>query len=485
MKKLALSMVIALLGAITAVVVTVTSTISTAAQLMVTTIVMHGTGEGLPPPIFVSEALENYIYPTNPWLPADPNADPLFTPEDAWPLTGLFTYTFGRSVRIGLRDLEDEVNDAETTEPIVIFGISQSAVISTEYKRKLARQYPGTDNPDAPDITFVLPGNLNRPNGGVMSRFRGLYIPILNFSFNGPTPTNTSFTTYDIAREYDGFADFPNFPLNLLATLNAVAGIIYIHSGYMTVGLDPDPSQYQQGPPHGDTTYYFIPTPHLPLLQPFRDLGFPEPLLALIEPVLKVIIDLGYDRDIPPWRPTRAGLFPLLNPFTVANDLVNAIGQGIDDALGLPVPPSPFSNSEPTINAAARTGAETDPVTALETQADSIEPIESEPPTQSIQPTGTQLQPDIDPVTATKPQTDTDPVIETSKPNDVNEPSKTKKRKAVHEATETRKPNRVDKPSEINTLKDVDQGIDGETDTDLKKAHPADTHDDASESAAG
>ncbi len=37
--------------------------------------------------------------------------------------------------------------------------------------------------------------------------------------------------------EYDGFADFPQYPLNLLADLNAVAGIVYVHPTYFSLPL--------------------------------------------------------------------------------------------------------------------------------------------------------------------------------------------------------------------------------------------------------
>jgi hypothetical protein len=44
-------------------------------------------------------------------------------------------------------------------------------------------------------------------------------------------------------------------------------------------------------------------------------------------------VELGYDRSIPPWEPTPARLIPTLDPATVATDLVNAIGEGINNAL--------------------------------------------------------------------------------------------------------------------------------------------------------
>ena len=75
----------------------------------------------------------------------------------------------------------------------------------------------------------MLGGDPNLPNGGLVARFPGLYIPILDWSFNGPEPTDTQFDTVVITRQYDFFADFPLYPLNLVADLNAVLGVFYVH----------------------------------------------------------------------------------------------------------------------------------------------------------------------------------------------------------------------------------------------------------------
>jgi hypothetical protein len=152
----------------------------------------------------------------------------------------------------------------------------------------------------------------------------------------GPAPTDTQFHTVEINRQYDFFADFPLYPLNLVADANALLGFFYVHLYGFDVSLAPDPttSPAYQGT-HGDTSYYFFETQDLPLFAPLRTLGVPEPVIDVVEPVFKVIVDLGYDRNIPPWEPTPARLIPPLNPATVATDLVNAVGEGINNALAL------------------------------------------------------------------------------------------------------------------------------------------------------
>ena len=88
----------------------------------------------------------------------------------------------------------------------------------------------------------MLSGDPNVPNGGLYARFPGVYIPILDWSFNGPEPTNTKFDTVSITRQYDAFADFPLYPLNFIADLNAVLGFVYVHMYDLDVSLAPDPS---------------------------------------------------------------------------------------------------------------------------------------------------------------------------------------------------------------------------------------------------
>ncbi len=177
------------------------------------------------------------------------------------------------------------------------------------------------------------------------ARFPGLYIPILDLSFNGPAPTDTQFDTVVITRQYDGFADFPLYPLNLISLVNAVLGFVYVHM--YAVRRQPGLPIRRQSPAyqgkHGDTSYYFFETQDLPLFGPLRTLGVPEPVIDVVEPFFRVIVELGYDRSIPPWEPTPARLIPPLDPATVAGDLVDAIGEGITNAAALIGAPPPLS----------------------------------------------------------------------------------------------------------------------------------------------
>src|SRR5262249_16702169 len=115
-----------------------------------------------------------------------------------------------------------------------------------------------------------------------------LQIPSLGVTFYGATPSNTIYPTNIYTLEYDGFADFPQYPINFISDLNAVAGIVFVHPTYLNPLLNPSalPPGYaiQQLPTSpgytGVTNYYMITTPNapqpgglpggLPLLEPLR-----------------------------------------------------------------------------------------------------------------------------------------------------------------------------------------------------------------------
>ncbi len=266
----------------------------------------------------------------------------VYTPEEFWPAYG--TRTFDESVAIGIANLSACLaggtcprNEAFGTpsagDTFVVFGYSQSGRIVTNVKRSLIDAYSNLGWDQAPDTSFIIVGNPDRPNGGLLERFAGLWIPFLNVTFDGATPTNSCDTagchlpTTDIAYQYDGFADFPSHPLNLLADLNALLGIALVHGTYPDHPLT---DAVPQGT-YGDTTYYMIPSTTLPLLQPISWL-MPDALVALLDAPLRTIIEMGYDRSTSPGKPVTAQLFR----FSPVRDLITigiAVATGIDDAL--------------------------------------------------------------------------------------------------------------------------------------------------------
>jgi hypothetical protein len=122
------------------------------------------------------------------------------------------------SVPTGLADVQAAMGQQPADTPYLVEGYSQSAVITIDDELQLIQS-----GQTPPDATLLLLGSLNRPDGGLFERFPGLVIPGTGgFDFNGAEPTD-ALPTIDIANQYDFFADFPQYPTNLLADLNAVS----------------------------------------------------------------------------------------------------------------------------------------------------------------------------------------------------------------------------------------------------------------------
>jgi hypothetical protein len=176
----------------------------------------------------------------------------------------------------------------------------------------------------------------------------------------GAEPTDAGIPTIDIANQYDPVADYPQFPINPVADLNALLGAIYAHGAYGG-GIFPEviPALWPLSSPasapltgpfadeyvlgstetvkqiDGDTTFYFVPTTELPLLDPLRSLGVPESVLNIFQPALQVVVEAGYDRSIPFGDPTPAQLIPTIDPVTFALEFDKAVAEGANNAFAL------------------------------------------------------------------------------------------------------------------------------------------------------
>jgi hypothetical protein len=359
------SVTVAVMALISVVVLAVSSTLTAAVAAGATAaLIMGGSGLGDPTgfPKLIPNVEKYYIAPNSSCDPQTCRLVPVITPEGLLPpLIG--SITFNPSVAEGVVDLRHALQKQLMTHPdeaVVIFGYSQSGDIVAKTKRDLAHDPPWA--PPATQLSFVVIGDTNRPNGGILARFPGLYIPILNVTFDGAAPTDTDYATTDIAFQYDPIADFPQYPINLLADLNALAGFIGVHATYpnpylpLPAGIPgfptalPDgytPTELQQEmtdldnrQTFGDTTYITIPAKNLPLLQPLLDIGtltgtsaLTRPIVDLIQPAMRVLIELGYDRTIPYGQPTAAGLFPHIDAPKLVSDLTAAVNEGVHDAL--------------------------------------------------------------------------------------------------------------------------------------------------------
>ncbi|MGH3969648.1 MAG: PE-PPE domain-containing protein [Mycobacterium sp.] len=299
-----------------------------------TALIMGSDGQPIPAASYLADVEERY-------LPAGVSAQPLFTPEGANPVTSVQTLPFDVSVAEGVTNLNSTVlQDVADGDHVTVFGNGQSATIASLAMQQLANGTAGPGGtasaPVNPDLlSFVLAGDPDAPNGGLLERFYGLDSTSLGIPFYGATPPDTPYATDIYTIEYDGISDFPRYPLNFLADLNAVAGIEYLHDGYSTADIANAVSLGGTD----STQYFVIPQDDLPLLDPLREVPvIGNPLADLLQPDLKVLVNLGYGAahlgySTPVDTATQIGLFPDVNPATVLGELVAGAQQGFTNAM--------------------------------------------------------------------------------------------------------------------------------------------------------
>ena len=330
--------------------VTMPSALTVAYRLSATALFMGGTGQPLIIPAntpkfissFVNGMYTDFVKPTALCTGGDPGCAlmAVYTPEELSPLVG--NLTLDQSVSVGRELLDNCIRGAACTETqspytatvstsltdtsSVVFGQSQSAVISSYEKSALIAQ-PAAGK----TVSFVLLSNQNRPNGGILERFVGA--SIFGITFNGATPTNSPqanpLTTVDTAAQYDGWADFPTNPLRPVASVNAVLGMVFMHGDVKAFSGEPQLQGYYQ-----DTTYYLMPATLLPLVIPLSTIPVIGLALArALDPPLRVLVEAGYDRTINPGQPTPANYLYFPDPIETLVDFAHAIPTGWDDAI--------------------------------------------------------------------------------------------------------------------------------------------------------
>ncbi|BBZ42617.1 PE family protein [Mycobacterium conspicuum] len=309
-------------------------------------LIMGGSGLPIPPPEYVTAVL-NYVNHGFNVLPQ--NANPLFTPEGYYPLI-LKSLPLTPSISQGLQILDSAIKTTLAANPgdsVAILGYSQSADISSLEMINLANPLLNPNPPSADQLSFTLLGNQMNPNGGFFARFPGfgghpLQFPALGLTLYGATPSDTIYPTNIYTLEYDGWADFPRYPLNLLSDLNAELGIAFVHGQYPSLDPSALPPGYElvtlpTSPGYnGVTNYYMITTPNgLPLLEPLRLIpGIGNPLADLLQPDLTMLVNLGYGdphygySTAPADVQTYFGLFPHYNKALLAQDLILGAHQG-------------------------------------------------------------------------------------------------------------------------------------------------------------
>ncbi|OBG99635.1 MULTISPECIES: PE-PPE domain-containing protein [unclassified Mycobacterium] len=319
------------------------SAVTTAADPTVKAIlIMTGSGTANPPSSYIANVTSRYLTQFTSALPPIP----VTTAEGLYPYTGTKDLTLDISLARGVTALDNAINLQITpflhggSGSVSILGYSQSSIIaSLEMPKLLAEGFTNGTAGNPIQAYFTLLGDPANPNGGLLSRFPGLSFPSLGVTFGTSTPSN-DFPTTIWSLEYDGFADFPQYPIDVFSDLNALAGIVFIHGTYphltnaqlasaIALGQSGNPSM---------TTYNMIPTDNLPLLTPLRALPvIGNPLADLIQPDLKLIVNWGYGDPNFGWSTgpadvqTPFGFLPPLSATTELGALLpGATAQGVN-----------------------------------------------------------------------------------------------------------------------------------------------------------
>lgn len=264
-----------------------------------------------------------------------------------------------------------KVYDAITSRPgeqLIVAGYSEGSLGAEWAKRRLLANGTG---PAPSQLSFVMIGSPFAGNGGIFERFPGMNVPFIvnNQGPAAPSPYATTFYT----REYDPYADFPAY-FNPLSLANSLLGVMYAHPDAYYDSYIPGttPAIITVVPNNGaggTDTYVFIKTPDLPLLVPLRigagAIGLTplvKPLLDAVEPVLRVLVDMGYT-DRANLNPAKKTPFSLFTPLSRIVETLNAIPGALQEGANNFVDDI---RSELHLPPLAATPAVTPPVTTLD-----------------------------------------------------------------------------------------------------------------------
>ncbi|MGF2947465.1 PE-PPE domain-containing protein [Mycobacterium sp. Lab-001] len=350
---------------------------------VLTNLIMTGSGTATPSTTYMANVFDRYL---DNFYAGTQTA--VSTAEGLYPFTGVKDLTLNISLARGVTELDNAIKAQipdptnYTGSPLSILGYSQSSTLAS-----MSMPILKADGYLPTQLNFTLLGDPSNPNGGLLSRFPDLSLPSLGVTFGNSTPSN-DFQTTIYSLEYDGFADFPQYPIDIFSDLNALAGIVFIHGTYPTLSqslvnsgfLLPGSAQLHDTGGSTLTNYVMIPTHNLPLLDPLRAIPvIGNPLADLVQPDLTYLVNWGYGNPdygystglanvqtpfgfLPPLSATTA-LGPLL--VSGAQQGMNAFGADISAMLPTSLPAMSLpALSLPTL-AGALTGGASAGTTAL------------------------------------------------------------------------------------------------------------------------
>lgn len=266
-------------------------------------LIMGGTGIPQPPDAYLDAVNELFLAPHG----FTGNLVSQWGPENVSPT----------SSAVGLQALENSIADrlnagtVDAANPIVVFGYSQSGGIAANLVNWLQ------DNDVSNDLVrFVTIGSM----AAARVDLDGYHTDVYNY-------------------EYDPVGVKPIYD-NPLSQLNSTLGFIYGHSVYLSATPEQiaNAIELPVSDPDSLTTFYMIPSEILPLLAPLQLLPIiGMPLYELLEPVTRILVNLGYGSIDHGWPPGDIDDLPagggLLPPNIDFGDLMTALGKAAFDGI--------------------------------------------------------------------------------------------------------------------------------------------------------
>jgi hypothetical protein len=249
---------------------------------------------GTPIPSYLSPWISTPVYPLNAQYFAQYAFVDVPYPQTIGPFSGIGTPTMGQSVATGKAHLDTAITN--TSGPMLVIGNSQGSLPTDAVRAELE------NDPNAPppsQLSFLVNGDPEQRGGLFSVLFApGTYIPILDYTVLGPVESRYDLVVFTY--EYDGIADFPDRPWNLIADLNALFGVAYRHAATGSLNPYAIPTEditVTTNSKGATTTTYLGRAEHLPLTEPLRIIGVHADLVNAIDSVLRPIIDAGYSRN--------------------------------------------------------------------------------------------------------------------------------------------------------------------------------------------
>ncbi|CRZ16893.1 acyltransferase PE [Mycolicibacterium neworleansense] len=220
--------------------------------------------------------------------------------EQIYPGIGLDGPSIGESVDEGEGNLDAAIRNGGKGTAM---GLSEGALVLNAVKARLAND-PTAPPPD--QLSFATFGDpiAKHPFGEsfLTQNFPvGSVVPFMDYRI--PAPVESQYHTDQFISAYDSIADWPDRPDNWMSVINAIAGLATGHTAIAFTNPSNVPPQNIRTTVNSKgatTTTYLVPEEHLPLVLPFKYLGYDQHTLNRLDSILLPMVDAGYSRNDDP-----------------------------------------------------------------------------------------------------------------------------------------------------------------------------------------